>query len=167
MIEIEELREAGEDGGDMMGYFARGHIDHSEFAAACNTYTGARERYDYRHVNPSRVRHVWYRTVQMEGEPKGTMKFEPSNPGRGAWAATVAEPFMDWSAKQYRIRRAEFDRGYSKGLSDSFSWVLQQLEWGLGPRDLERSNQLQKVAAELRKAFGNGDSARQRGEGAK
>ena len=158
-IEIEDLREAGEDGGDLMGYFARGHHDTHEFAEAANRYSRALTFDDRRHVYPDKVRLVWYRTVQMEGETKGTMQFIPSKPGPGAWAATVATPLVDFADKQYRARKREHDRGYEAGMQDAMTWVLSQLMWGLGPRDKDRNDMLNKLSDDLRKAYRDGKDA--------
>lgn len=127
-FEIEELREAGEDGGDLMGYFCRGHVDRYDFARAANEFSGATSGYDIRHVEAKRCRHVWYRTVQMRDEPKGQMEFRPSLPGAGAWAATLCESVSDNSRASTRRMIAEYDRGKVSGIADGVNWALRFLE---------------------------------------
>lgn len=132
-IEIEELREAGEDGGDHMGYFARGHYDKHDFARAANAYSQAFNATDRRHVEVRHVRHIWWRTAQMDGEPRGVMCFHVAEPGsKGAWKATVAEPESEWSDRQYKMRRREFERGRRSGYEDALRWLLLKIEFGAG-----------------------------------
>jgi hypothetical protein len=127
-VEIQELREAGEDGGELMGYFCRGHVERHLFAEAANRYSGALDHYDIRNVRPEKCRHVWWRTVQMEGEPKGTQCFKPSVPGPGAWAATVCESVADHSSRSVRLTIKEFDRGRGAGIAEGVNWALRFLE---------------------------------------
>jgi hypothetical protein len=127
-IEIQELREAGEDGGDLMGYFCRGHVDRHAFAFAANRFSGALDFYDIRHVRADRARHVWWRTVQMAGEPKGTMELRPSLPGPGAWPATVCESLVEHSRQRVRETIREFQRGRCNGIAEGVNWALQFLE---------------------------------------
>jgi len=124
---LEQLREAGEDGGDLMGYYMRGHVDRYEFAQAVNAETGASPGFDYRYCDggdmPGRLHgaeHVWWRTVPIGGQP-GFTQFHQAVPGsRGAWKATVWE----WSSWQYQrilgmadtIRR-ERVRAFSEGVN--------------------------------------------------
>jgi hypothetical protein len=128
-VEIVELRESGDDGGDLMGYFCRGHIDRHVFARAANEFSGAFDHFDTRHVRAERARHVWWRTVQMEGEPKGTMEFRPSLPGAGAWAATVCESVVDHSHRATRRVIQEFERGRCNGIAEGVNWALRFLEY--------------------------------------
>lgn len=152
-IDIQDLREAGSDGGSLMGYWARGHHDVVEFATAVNAYTGADPVYDRRWVEPKQVAQVWYRTCQMAGEPKGTYEFRITEPGvPGAWKATVCEPLEDYAHKQSRMRQREHDRGYREGLSRALGFLLGQLEWGWGKEGL--TDEVRKhVARELRAAY--------------
>lgn len=126
-MEIIELREAGEDAGDLMGYYCRGHVDQAAFAAAANAYSGAVTSFDIRHVKPDKVRHVWWRAVQMQGQPKGTMEFKAALPGPGAWAATVATPITDRDIESVRRLMTEHDRGRLNGISEGVNWCLHQL----------------------------------------
>lgn len=154
-IEIEELREAGEDGGNHMGYFARGHLDKDEFARACNEYSGAVNWTDRRHVAIRHVRHVWWRTGQMEGEPRGTMCFRVANPGSpGAWKATVAEPEDEWSRKQHAMRQREYERGKRAGYEAALGWLLMMVEFGAGkPMDAEALKQRRALVDDIRRAY--------------
>lgn len=155
MIEIEELREAGEDGGDHMGYFTRGHADKEEFARACNTYSGAVNSTDSRHVAVRHVRHVWWRTGQMEGEPRGTMCFHVANPGdKGAWKATLAEPADEWSRKQFAMRQREYERGKRAGYEAALGWLLMVVEFGHGrAMDAETMKQRRMLIEDIRSAY--------------
>jgi hypothetical protein len=153
-IEIEELREAGEDGGDLMGYFARGHHDPYEFAKAANEHSGALESYDCRHVKPKYVSQVWYRTVQMRGEPKGTYEFRPATPGeRGAWKATVCESVTDFSSKQQRMRQREYDRGWIDGMHHALCFLMNEIEYGCVIDSLETLDKRREIASRLRQSF--------------
>lgn len=153
-IEIEELREAGEDGGGLMGYFARGHFTPCEFAEAANKFSGATYGDDRRYVYPKDVVQVWYRTCQMAGEPKGTMEFRPAEPGtRGAWKATVCSSVEIYAAKQRRRQQREYDRGYQEGMSRALGFLLSQLEWGGNLADKAAREQRRAIAAELRSAY--------------
>lgn len=152
-IEIEELREAGEDGGDLMGYFARGHHNPHDFAEAANAYSGAKSFHDRRHVNPKRVSQVWWRTSQMAGEPKGTYEYRHAQPGeRGAWKATVCESVSDYSMRQVTGRIREFERGLADGLSRGVHFMLGALEYSFHS-DPEERERRKKLAAELRQLW--------------
>lgn len=154
-IEIEDLREAVEDGGDHIGYFARGHLDKSEFARACNEYSGAVNYTDRRHVAIRHVRYVWWRTGQMEGEPQGTMCFHCASPGaKGAWKATVAEPEDEWFRKQAAMRQREYERGKRAGYEAALGWLLMTVEFGHGrPMDSEAMKQRRALVEDIRRAF--------------
>lgn len=155
-IDIEELREAGEDGGDLMGYFARGHFEAEAFSRAANQYSRALTADDRRHVRPAAVKQVWYRTVQMQGEPSGTYEFRPAEPGtRGAWKATVCESVSDHSMKRVRERIREYDRGYQEGLSRALGFLLAQLEWGEWGNNVSTTMR-RAIAGELRASFERG-----------
>lgn len=152
-IEIEELREAGEDGGDLMGYFARGHFNPADFADAANKYSGASYGTDCRYVYATDVVQVWYRTVQMAEQPKGTMEFRPAEPGtRGAWKATVCSSVEIHAAKQRRRWQREYDRGYQEGTSRALGFLIAQLEWGHWGDQVSQTMR-RSIAAELRAAF--------------
>lgn len=127
-IAIEELREAGEDGGDLMGYFCRGHIDRHEFAKTANAHTGASYDYDVRFVHATAVRHEWWRNVQMEGQPKGVFEFKPSLPGKGAWPVTVDDSVYRHGRGITRREIREHDRGYGRGMAEGVNWALQFLD---------------------------------------
>jgi hypothetical protein len=86
-IDIQWLHEAGSNGGSHMGWYAKGHHDTGAFAAQVN-HDYALNASDKRYCSPEKVEHVWWRTVLIAGDP-GQYMFAPSNPGRGAWKATV------------------------------------------------------------------------------
>lgn len=153
-IEIEELREAGEDGGDLMGYYARGHHDPADFERAANKYSGAEYGWDIRYVDAKNVSHVWYRTVQMEGQPKGTYEYRATQPGtKGAWKATVCSSVEIYRTKKARREIREYDRGYQEGLSRALGFLLAQLEWGGNLAEKATIEQRRDIAKELRAAF--------------
>lgn len=148
-IEIHELREAGSDGGALLGYYAKGHVAHWNFAQACNHYTGACEGYDIRHVHPDRVKHVWWRTVPISGDP-GMSAYHDAEPGsRGAWQATVADVLSARSVRNEARIIAEASQRHSYGFSAGVNWCLRVLDAGHPEaRDL------------LVKAWGNGAADR-------
>lgn len=135
-IEIEELREAGEDGGSLMGYFCRGHVDRDAFARAANAFSGAASSYDARHVRPERCFHVWWRTEQMPGQPAGTYHYRAvAGPGAGAWPATVCECIEE--SRLLRARReVQADRsGHRRGMAEGVQWALNTLDGMPDARD--------------------------------
>lgn len=154
-IEIEELTEAGDDGGSHMGWYARGHHDKNAFADACNKRSRAFNTTDRSHVLPRHVRHVWWRTGQMAGEPRGTMCFHVANPGdKGAWQATVAEPLQEWADRQHAMRIREFERGKRAGYEAALMWLVMCVEYGSGmPMTLDDLEARRKLVADVRAAY--------------
>lgn len=125
-IEIMELREAGIDAGDLMGYYCKGHPDRHLFAKAANEYTGADPVYDCRYVRAENARHVWWRIIPMHD---GSSMFQPTEPhARGAFAATVCECVIEASSAASRQNIREFERGVSNGFSRGLNWALKWLE---------------------------------------
>lgn len=127
-VHIEELREAGEDGGDLMGYWCKGHVDRWRFANAANHYSGAADSYDMRHVRADKVMHVWWRTVPMAGEP-GCFRFIDAEPrARGAFAATVCDCVEAARLATARREVNAFDRGRRNGIAEGVNWCLRELD---------------------------------------
>lgn len=128
-IEIQELREAGEDGGSLMGYFCRGHVERDAFARAANAFSGAASSYDARHVRPERCFHVWWRTEQMPEQPAGTCHYRAvAGPGAGAWPATVCECIEESRLERSR-REIQVDRGgHRRGMAEGINWALALLD---------------------------------------
>ncbi len=127
-IEIEELREAGSDGGELMGYFCRGHVPLYEFADAANHYSGADPRYDDRYVDYEKASHRWWRCVPISGDPGMTM-FDPAKPGEhGAFSVTVCESVTarSWLKSQRYVDDVRRQR--ENGFCDGLNWALQQLD---------------------------------------
>lgn len=127
-IEIEELREAGEDGGDLMGYYTRGHVDRWNFAECANKYSGARSDWDRRHVDARDVQHIWWRTVPMAGQP-GCRQFLVAQPkARGAFAVTVWDRLYmaDFEREQRYVEdcRKARENGFRQGVN----WSLIKLD---------------------------------------
>lgn len=127
-IEIMELREAGEDGGDLMGYYCKGHLPRHEFAKAANVYSGALDEYDIRYVRADRSHHVWWRVVPMAGQP-GQSMFQGAEPNsRGAFPATVCESLSEYESKRFRYAQRRYDEGYRRGIQDGVNWALTWLD---------------------------------------
>lgn len=135
-IEIIDLREAGCDGGGLMGYWAKGHHDRYAFAEAVNQYTGADCYYDQRYVNVvSRnlgnievVRHEWWRAVPMSGQP-GRIAYHNAEPhSRGAFAVTVTTVIDDRERKATQRNIDEFHKGSRSGFAEGLNWALRQLD---------------------------------------
>ncbi|MFC3228746.1 hypothetical protein ACFOGJ_15995 [Marinibaculum pumilum] len=126
-IYIEELREAGEDGGGLMGYYCKGHVDRHAFAQAANRYSGATSTYDRRHVRAERSHHSWWRTVPMVGEP-GQFRFVAARgPGAGAYPVTVCESIEESRLVASR-REVDADRaGHRRGMAEGVQWALDVL----------------------------------------
>jgi hypothetical protein len=132
-IEIIELREAGSDGGSLMGFYARGHHDRWAFSNACNAYTGADMQHDDRYVptewrEKEVVRHEWWRTVPISGEP-GFFRYHSAEPrSRGAFPVTVTTIVED--RQRHRTERwiEEWRKGQSRGFGDGLNWALRQLD---------------------------------------
>lgn len=128
VIEVYDFNEAGEDGGDLMGFYAKGHHDRHDFAEACNHYTGADPVYDVRHVRADTVHHAWWRCVPIAGA-SGYYRFDAAEPKtRGAFAVTL------WDGLQRRAVRSASDtlrhwrQGRNNGLAEGVNWCLQTLD---------------------------------------
>lgn len=128
VCEILQMLEAGPDGGDLMGYYARGHFDSYTFAEAANRYSSADYRYDIRYVRPETVRQGWWRTVPNRSEP-GMFAFHPAEPGSsGAFKVTFAQPVTDHDRRQFRrLEKARLE-GQRSGHCDGVSWALRTVE---------------------------------------
>lgn len=126
---IESLHEAGEDGGDLMGWYTRGHVERLYFAQAVNLHNqltlGARG-YDKRWCNPEKVQHVWWRTVPIGA---GLSSFQEADPGsRGAWKATVH--YIDADSLQrdlWRMKQTHLQRVY--GFAGGVNWAANALRY--------------------------------------
>ncbi|GJE77196.1 hypothetical protein [Methylorubrum suomiense] len=132
---IDELREAGPDGGDLMGFYCRGHVARYDFAEACNKQTGANLEYDVRFVRPLEARHEWWRTVPLGGAD-GYSQFISAEPGsRGAYKVTVWDGVS--RARRYGMRDyISADRhGHRRGFAEGFNYALKHL--GIRHRDAE------------------------------
>lgn len=128
-IEILELREIDSEG--LMGFYARGHFDRWKFARACNQYTGAALFHDERHVPeglPDYVRHEWWRSVPVSGEP-GTRQFVIAEPkSRGAFPVTVTTVIEDRQRKRTQRMIDEHQKGERNGFANGLNWALRQLD---------------------------------------
>lgn len=126
-IDIEDLREAGEDGGDLMGFFCRGHVTKYKFANACNKYTEAHPSFDRRYVREEQVHHIWWRTVPISGEPGQSQFIQVEPRSRGAWPATVWDQLGHTHSEMYRHGAKEYARGRDTGFREGTSWALRNL----------------------------------------
>lgn len=128
-IDILDLREI--DSCEPMGYYARGHFDRWKFARACNIYTGAAMAHDDRHVPeslPDYVRHEWWRTVPVSGEP-GMVQFVGAEPkSRGAFPVTVTTVIEDRQRKRTQRMIDEHCKGERNGFANGLNWALRQLD---------------------------------------
>jgi hypothetical protein len=153
-IEIEELIEAGSDGGGLLGYYAKGHHDPVEFAQAANKHSGATSAFDPRYVDFKRVFQVHYRTIPISGDD-GQFRFDPATPGRGAWPATVCRCVDEFHTARYARLAAQRRHGFEEGVAAGISWALGMIEYGIGPRDAERVVLMREIGDKLREAFRN------------
>lgn len=127
VIEIDEIREAGPDGGDLMGYFARGHVDRYQFAQAANAFSGADSEWDRRHVRAAKVRHEWWRTVPIAGEPGFTQFLSAEPHSRGAYPVTVCDELAQAALRQAQHEVNEYHRGKASGVADGVNWAYRWL----------------------------------------
>ncbi len=143
-IEIQEIREAGENGGDLMGYYCRGHVDRFHFAEAANHFSGAHSTYDRRHVTPEVADWIWWRTVPISGEP-GMSRFVVADPHtNGAYPVTVCESVERWERHQTARIATEWRRGERNGYARGVQWCLSVLQF-------EHSDIADKLLAKYRK----------------
>lgn len=164
-IEIEVLREAGEDGGNFMGYFCRGHVDKEAFAWAANYYGDHMSGYghDPRYVNANDVKHIWWRTVPISGEDNQMQYIPAAEPGRGAWAATVHDSYMTRSWREHRRRMKDYDQGRIRGIEDALLWVVNMFQWGSGTKEqIDRDREIAERILGAWKAYGNEQLKRER-----
>ena len=131
-IEVQDLREGGEDGGGLLGFWSRGHHDRWKFAEAVNHYTGADIDYDIRHVSRREdmrdVRHEWWRTVPASGEP-GCVFYHQAEPhSRGAFAVTVTTVVEDRERRRTQREIDQFNSGNRHGFAAGLNWALHKLD---------------------------------------
>ncbi|UXS01136.1 hypothetical protein [Agrobacterium tumefaciens] len=135
-IDIIDLREAGSDGGSLMGYWAKGHHERHAFAEAVNQHTGADYYYDKRYVSWERrlpgstdvVRHEWWRAVPLSGEP-GHSVYQSAEPhSRGAFPVTVTTIVEDRERKAVQRNIDEYHKGSRSGFAEGLNWALRQLD---------------------------------------
>lgn len=134
-IDIIDLREAGSDGGGLMGYWAKGHHDRFAFAEAVNDHTGADCYYDTRYVvvsrldyGPQPVRHEWWRAVPLSGEPGHSVYHSAEPHSRGAFPVTVTTIVEDRERKTAQRNIDEFQKGSRSGFAEGLNWALRQLD---------------------------------------
>jgi hypothetical protein len=125
-IQIEELRDLE---GGLMGYWARGHYPLHHFREAANYYTSADERYDERYVREAAsIRHEWWRTVPVSGEP-GMVQYCSAEPkSRGAFAVTVTTVVEDRQISASSRQIADHQRAEARGFANGLNWALRKLD---------------------------------------
>lgn len=126
---IETLHEAGEDGGSLMGWYVRGHVDRWQFAEAVNRYNDLPRHskgWDRRWCNAEKCVHVYWRTVPI-GD--GFSSFQEAQPAsRGAWKATVY--YIDADSLQrdlLKLKQAHLQRVY--GFAGGVNWAANALHY--------------------------------------
>lgn len=134
-IEIFDMREGGPNGGKLMGYWAKGHHERYAFAEAVNEYTGADCYHDSRYVtvprrigDPEPVRHEWWRSVPISGEPGHNVYHAAEPHSRGAFAVTFTTIVEDRERKIIQRNIDEFHKGSRRGFADGLNWALRQLD---------------------------------------
>lgn len=106
-MEIEMLREAGEDGGGFMGFWTKGHHDIEAFYAAVvaydHTHFWPRDREDKEAISPWMIRQGWWRCVPIAGEG-GVMYADAAPSSRGAFRVTYVNTsevgVIKWEAEK-------------------------------------------------------------------
>lgn len=126
---ISDLRTAGSDGGNFMGYYARGHFDAHVFVQACAEFARANDIWFEPKLD--RVRHGYWRTTMIQDDP-GEFQFSPSRPGPGAWAVT----YIDTFGPSLKERNAQYKMGqisgYDTGAADMMQFAYEHLGgWGI------------------------------------
>jgi len=126
-IEILDLREAGEDGGGQMGWYAKGHHDPEEFVRAVQLYSGIDSYSDYKCARKDGVRQTHWRTVPIRGE-QSCYCFHEAEPGKpGAFPVTVFD-FANRHATtgfedEKRVRNEGREVGQREAMNFAFRWV--------------------------------------------
>lgn len=107
-MDVEMLREAGEDGGGFMGFWIKGHVDVAEFHAACLIYA-EHDLYDWDRreglsVSPWMVRQAWWRCVPMGPSEPGVFYADAKPGSRGAFPVTYVNTseigIIRWEAEK-------------------------------------------------------------------
>lgn len=126
---IETLHEAGADGGSLMGWYTRGHVDRWQFAEAVNRYNDLprhSQGWDRRWCNAEKCVHVYWRTVPISD---GFSSFQEAQPGsRGAWKATVY--YIDADSLQrdlWKLKQTHLQRVY--GFAGGVNWAATALHY--------------------------------------
>ncbi|MGY0790910.1 hypothetical protein ACW7BJ_16210 [Azospirillum argentinense] len=107
-MEIEVLREAGEDGGGFLGFWIKGHVDMGKFQAACVVYANDElydhDRRDGMSITQWMVRQGWWRCVPMGGGEEGFFYSDAKPHSRGAFPVTYVNTseieVIKWKAEK-------------------------------------------------------------------
>jgi hypothetical protein len=125
-VDVRELREGGEDGGDLMGYWCKGHVGRDLFARAANHYSGAHEQYDARHVRAEKTSHAWWRAVP-EGPSTSMVFYREAEPhSRGAFPVTFCASVSDKSLLRAQRELQEHSLARSSGFAEGVGWAVQR-----------------------------------------
>lgn len=122
LIDIHQLREAGEDGGGFLGWYAKGHHDKETFCYVVNSSEGLTPD-SRRFIQTRHVRHLYYRTQMISGEDSQFQFVECKGPTRGAWAATVADLNGYYIDQQNKIQT----EGRDAGRRQAINWTLDRM----------------------------------------
>lgn len=127
-IEILDLREAGEDGGGLMGWYAKGHHHPADFVRAVQEYSGIDSYSDYKCAREADVIQTHWRTVPIRTEP-GQFVFHEAKAGKpGAFAVTVFDFANRWATigfeDEKRVRNEGREAGQREAMNFAFRWVL-------------------------------------------
>lgn len=137
-IQVCDYVEAGEDGGDFMGYYAKGFHSAPDFVDACNKMSRNNDRWE--ECRPEMVKQGWWRTVPCSGEP-GFFQYLPAKPGTpGAYKVTFIDMAQERRKREGKIERYGQREGYERGMGDfmdfAYDWV-SRADWKKGQEFLE------------------------------
>ena len=126
-IEILEITEAGEDGGDLMGWYAKGHHNKKHFTENVKKYSGFNSYSDFKTCKENFVKHIWWRCVPMRWQDGCTMFVDAKEGDRGAFPATVFEFAGKWHSdfrEEQKLRQEGREQGQREAANFAFHWIL-------------------------------------------
>ena len=134
-MQIEELREAGSDGGGFMGWFARGHYSTLLFAQEIFDEYGV-DSDDRRWFRPEEVQHEWWRCIPICGDEGYSTYFQTEGGVQGAFEVTVMDIEKRNLARLGLTRRRYEEQGFRKGAN--FALEQMRVRRLIAKRDIER-----------------------------
>jgi hypothetical protein len=136
-MEIQDLREAGEDGGSLMGWYAKGHHDKREFADAVQHYSGINSYSDYRRATELKTVHDYWRCVPMRGQ-EGCIMFKSANAGeKGAFPVTVFEFANHWAGHSFEEEKRLIEEGRGRGQREAANFAYRWIHATKGEKAAE------------------------------